>query len=249
MAAPIRVQLCGHYRLYGDDGERFDDALPGPLGRLLVAYLVLRRPSPVTRDELVEALWPGHPPTSRGSALTVLLSRVRSALRDHVRGRGQLTIVLPAGSTVDVETAYAALHSAQSAVAQRDWRRAWAPALTAMFISRRRLLPEADVGWVEQWRAGLEDVHIQALESYARACLGLGGTELASAERAARRLVELAPLRESGQLVLVQTLAASGNVAEALAAYERLRVTLREQLGTDPGPEMQLVYAELLARR
>jgi len=102
---------------------------------------------------------------------------------------------------------------------------------------------------VEQWRAGLEDVHIQALESYARAGLGLGGTELASAERAARRLVELAPLRESGQLVLVQTLAASGNVAEALTAYERLRVTLREELGTDPGPEMQLVYAELLARR
>ncbi|HEX6327901.1 MAG TPA: BTAD domain-containing putative transcriptional regulator [Jiangellaceae bacterium] len=248
MSSPVRVQLCGHFALVRADGARLDDALPGRLGRLLVAYLVLRRPAPVARDELLEALWRQEPAT-HGSALTVLLSRVRTVLGDQVRGRGQLSIVLPEGSTVDVETAIAGLHVAQSAVALGDWQRAWAPALTAMLVSRRRFLPEAETWWADEWRNRLDDLHLHALESYARACLGLGGTELASAERAARRLVELSPLRESGHLVLIQTLNARGNPAEALTAYEGLRTTLREQLGTDPGPELQRAHANLLGRR
>lgn len=249
MSGSVRVQLCGHFALVREDEARLDDALPGRLGRLLVAYLVLRRPAFVARDELLEALWANQKPAARGSALTVLLSRVRTVLGDQLRGRGQISIVLPEGSTVDVETAFAGLHAAQSAVALGDWRRAWAPALTAMLVSRRRFLPEADTWWADEWRTRLDDLHLHALESYARACLGLGGTELASAERAARRLVELAPLRESGQLVLIQTLAARGNLAEALTAYELLRRTLREELGTDPGPELQRAHANLLGPR
>ena len=74
----------------------------------------------------------------------------------------------------------------------------------------------------------------------------LGGTELHGAERAARELVDVAPLRESGHLLLMRALAASGNVAEALAAYERLRILLREELGVDPGEAVQEEYVRLL---
>jgi SARP family transcriptional regulator, regulator of embCAB operon len=87
---------------------------------------------------------------------------------------------------------------------------------------------------------------IRALESYAKTCLELGGTELPGAERAARQLVEEAPLRESGHLLLMRTLAASGNVAEALIAYERLRILLREELGVDPSDAVQEEYVRLL---
>jgi len=85
-----------------------------------------------------------------------------------------------------------------------------------------------------------------ALESYAKTCLELGGTELPGAERAARELVEVAPFRESGHLLLMRALAASGNVAEALAAYERLRILLRDELGTDPSEPVQDAYVRLL---
>jgi SARP family transcriptional regulator, regulator of embCAB operon len=45
----------------------------------------------------------------------------------------------------------------------------------------------------------------------------------------------------------MQALAAQGNVAEAIAVYERLRVLLREELGVNPGQAVQEAYTELLA--
>jgi pentatricopeptide repeat protein len=78
--------------------------------------------------------------------------------------------------------------------------------------------------------------------------MGLGGTEIAGAERAARRLLEQNPLRESGYRLLMQALAARGNVAEALQVYERARTVFRDELGIPPGAAIQEVHAELLAR-
>jgi hypothetical protein len=43
-----------------------------------------------------------------------------------------------------------------------------------------------------------------------------------------------------------KALAGRGNVAEALRAYERLRVLLREELGTAPSPAVQAVHRRLL---
>src|SRR5215212_8153173 len=104
-------------------------------------------------------------------------------------------------------------------------------------VARRTFLPGA-----ETWRRRLADVRIRALESYAKTCLELGGAELPGAERAARELVEVAPFRESGHLLLIRALAANSNVAEALAAYERLRILLRDELGVDPGEAVQEAY-------
>jgi DNA-binding SARP family transcriptional activator len=44
----------------------------------------------------------------------------------------------------------------------------------------------------------------------------------------------------------MRALVASGNVAEALAAHERLRILLREELGVDPGEAVQEAYVRLL---
>jgi DNA-binding SARP family transcriptional activator len=77
---------------------------------------------------------------------------------------------------------------------------------------------------------------------------GIGGSELPGAERAARELVEVAPFRESGHLLLMRALAATGNVAEALAAYERLRVSLRDELGVAPSEAVQEAYLGLLGQ-
>ena len=82
-------------------------------------------------------------------------------------------------------------------------------------------------------------------------CGGVPATSAAAscpaAERAARELLEVAPLRETAHLLLMQALAARGNVAEALVAYERLRALLREALGVDPCRAAQDTYAGLLA--
>jgi DNA-binding SARP family transcriptional activator len=138
-----------------------------------------------------------------------------------VTGRSSIAISLPADARVDVEAAPGAVHRAESAVVQVDWARAWSAALCAQYVAPRPLLPgHDDLPWLDEWRRRLDDILERSLEAYAAACLGLGGTELAGAERAARRLVARNPLRETGYALLMQSLAARGRVPEALRVYE-----------------------------
>ncbi len=213
----------------------------------MFAYLALNRDRTVTRDELVDALWPYSAPTAAPAALTVLVSKSRAVLGAEVlSGRGELRLDLPPDARIDVEDALAAVHEAQSAIALGDWRRAWGPALRAQFIARRRLLPEHEAPWLDQWRRRLDDVHDRSLEAYAASCLGIGGTELPGAERAAQTLIARSPMRETGYALLMDALAAQGNVAEAMRVYDHARMTLNEELGITPGRAMQEAHARLL---
>jgi SARP family transcriptional regulator, regulator of embCAB operon len=240
------IQLCGRF-VVELGGERREARLPGRQGRLLLAYLVLSRDRVATRAELVDALWPGQLPRDPLDALAALLSKLRTALGDeHVQGRGEVQLVLPAAARVDVERAPAALHGAESACALQDWPRAWAESLSALLIVRRPLLAEHEAPWLDEWRRRLADVLVRALECYVTACLGLGGTEVAGAERTARELVAAAPLRESATALLMRALEVQGNAAEALLAYESLRRRLRDELGVAPSEPLQVAYRRLL---
>jgi DNA-binding SARP family transcriptional activator len=241
----VRMQLCGRFA-FVVDGRPVHPQLPGRRGRLLLAYLAAHRTSPIPREQVLDALW-DVPARSASSSLNVLLSRVRALIAPAgVDGRSTLQLVVPAGSVIDVDAAMAALHQAESANAQRNWRRAWPAALTALMVARRGFLTEYDEAWIVPWRAQIDLMYERALGCYAEACLGIGGTELPAAERAARRLIDRAPLSETGYRLLMEVLAASGDIAAALAVYERLRRTVRDELGIDPGPAAQQVYRGLL---
>jgi len=101
--------------------------------------------------------------------------------------------------------------------------------------------------WIDDRRHHLDGVRLRALACWAAVGLGIGRAELADAERAARLLVAEAPYRESAHRLLMEVLAARGNRAEALQAYEALRRRLREDLGTAPGEELRRLHASLLA--
>jgi DNA-binding SARP family transcriptional activator len=241
----VRVQLCGRFA-FMVAGRAVHSELPGRRGRLLLAYLAAHRSRPVPREQLLDALWDAPIP-SAAATLSVLLSRVRAlAAPARIEGRGTLQLVLPADSVVDVDGAVAALHQAESANAQHDWRRAWPAALTALMVARRGFLAEYDEDWIHPLRSHVDLTYERALGCYADACLGIGGTELPGAERAARRLIERAPLSETGYRLLMEVLAASGDIAAALAVYEQLRRTVRDELGIDPGPAAQQVHRRLL---
>ena len=240
------IQLCGRY-VVEIEGERVETRIPGRQGRLLVAYLALNRDRPVTRGELVDAVWAGGLPNDPADALAALLSKARAGLGgSSIEGRDELRLVLPAHGSVDVEKAFAALHEAESACSQRDWPRAWSAALAAQLVARRRLLGGLEAEWIDEWRRRLDDLLLRSRECYATACLGLGGTELAGAERAARLAVQSAPLRETASALLMQALERQGNAAEALVVYESLRQRLREELGVAPAEPLQAAYRRLL---
>jgi DNA-binding SARP family transcriptional activator len=244
-----RIQLCG--RLVVELGaRRVVDALPGAKGRLLFAYLVLNRHRRMRREELLTAVYGDDASPEQHSSLNVLLSKLRSVIgRELLAGRSQLELVLSPDAFVDVEAAREALHRAESHVAAGEWAESWGPAGVAYHVARRTLLQGDDSPWLEEWRRQLEDVQLRGLECLAEARLALGGPTLSQAEDCARRLIELAPYRETGHRILMEALERRGNVAEALRAYDRLRVLLREELGVAPSPAVQSVHRRLLGER
>jgi DNA-binding SARP family transcriptional activator len=244
--AGARIQLCGHF-VAEIDGTRFEDALPGRRGRLLFAYLVLNRIRPLPRDELLMAGWGEDVPAQAGNALSVLLSKLRHGLGpDRLRGRTEIELLLPAETFIDTEAALEGAHRAETCVAQGRWAQAWGPAGIAYHVATRPFLTGLEAPWIDEWRRRLDEVRLRGLECFAAASLGLGGPALAQAEERARMLTELAPYRETGHRLLMEALARRGNVAEALRAYEKLRVLLREELGIAPSPIVQGVHRRLL---
>jgi DNA-binding SARP family transcriptional activator len=241
-----RIQLCGRLvvRL---EGRRVDDSLPGALGQLLFAYLVLNRLRRVDRDELLIAVYGEEATPDHDARLSVLLSKLRRVTGPELLvGRAQLELALPQGAFVDVETALDALHRAESHVAKGEWAAAWGPASLAYDVASRPLLRGQDRPWLDDWRRRTDEMRLSGLECVAASSLGLGGPELPQAANCARRLIELAPFRESGYRILMEALERSGNAAEALRAYDRLRVMLRDELGVAPSLAVQDVYRRLL---
>ncbi|HJS94008.1 MAG TPA: AAA family ATPase, partial [Solirubrobacteraceae bacterium] len=223
------------------------ESLRGKQVPLLLAYLVLNRGRHVGRDELIGALWPNHAPVSQDAALRTLLSRLRSSLgSDRVAGRDEVILALPDPVWIDIEAAAAEVARSLDALQRGDARRAWALAQVPLNIASRGLLPGSQASWLEPPRRELEEVHLTALEVIGRAGLVMGGTQLQSAERAARSLIESEPYRESGYVLLMEALAARGNVAEAMRVFDSLRTLLRDELGTTPSGEAIAVHQRLL---
>ena len=243
---PLRIQICGRIAVESE-GVRREDDLPGRQGRLLLAYLVIHRHEPVSFDSLTNALWGETPPSASLPALHALLSKLRRVVGCVVE-HGTARLELPPGSWVDLDTARDAIHRAESAAAQGEWERAWGAAQSALFVSRRGFLPGETVAWADPIRHELELLRQRSLETYADAALHIGHAELATAERASRELVALAPFRETAHRLLMRTLVEQGNVAEALQVYTALRLHLRDELGVSPSPETQALYAALIGR-
>jgi DNA-binding SARP family transcriptional activator len=244
--ARARIQLCGRFAVEVDD-SRLEGKLSGRKGRVLFAYLVLNRGRALPRGELLMAGWGEDAPAEAGGALSVTLSKLRHGLgTDHLRGRTEIELVMPRATFVDVEAALEGAHRAESCIAEGEWAQAWGPAGIAYHVATRTFLNGLDAPWIDEWRRRLEEVRLRGLECFAAAGLGLGGPALAQAEERARMLTALAPYRETGHRIFIEALERRGNIAEALRAYERLRVLLREELGIAPGPTLQAVHRRLL---
>ncbi len=242
----MRVQLCGP-TVIERGPERLESGLPGRQGRMLFAYLVLNRHRLTSRDELVEAVWPRELPAATDAGLNALLSKLRKLLGpDALEGRSSIRLRL-GEARIDLEVAVEAAARAESQVALKAWKLAWGPALAALFTAEREFLPGEDAPWIDEQRRVLAELRLRALEAYALPRhWGVGETELTAAARAARQLVRLAPLRESGYQLLMEALARQGNAAEALRVYSEICTVLRDELGASPCAATQAVYAEIL---
>lgn len=240
-----RIWLCGRLRV-SLDGEALEHRLERRQARVLAALLVLRRGRSMRREELIEAIWPDASWGAHEGALRVLLSAVRRVFgADALTGRVELRLELPDDVWIDVEQAADDVASAELALREERLADGSACAHAAAALLAEPFLSGENAAWIEEARRDLDELAASALELEARAELQRGNPR--EAARAARELVARAPYREGGHALVMEALAAQGNTAEALIAYERLRQLLRDELGATPSHAVSELHARLLA--
>ncbi|MBO1331378.1 BTAD domain-containing putative transcriptional regulator [Streptomyces sp. VRA16 Mangrove soil] len=226
----------------------------GPKVRALLAALLLRPNRVVSRDALKAALWGDDVPASADAALANHLTRLRRGLPalDGVVEERLRTV--PPGyqlrvheGELDIDVFDARMHAARRAHRREDWAAVLRESTAALYLWRGT--PLADVHpFAEQDEAALRvhqlcEERLQILEWRFDAELHQGRHQQAVAPLTA--LVAEHPLREGLHARLMSALRQSGRRADAAAVYHRLRRTLSDELGVEPGADAQRAYAAL----
>ena len=104
-----------------------------------------------------------------------------------------------------------------------------------------------DGEWVTPHRARLDEARMKLVETQFSARLRLGdvGDVIGELEAA----VAAYPFQEGLWELLITALYRAGRQADALAAYQRVRTQLADELGLDPGPQLQQLEQQILRPR
>lgn len=248
----LRVYVTGRLCIEGGAAVIEDRHFPGQQGRLAFAYLLLSRQR-VSREQLAAAIWPNQLPAEWESALSAIVTKLRTVLRRAgLIGAEALTsaaglheLRLPANTWVDFEAAVNTLDEAEGALRAGDIGRAWSAATVVTAIARRPFLPGSEGAWVDRQRSELHGMLVRALDCLTEVWLARDDPVLAV--RLAEELVGLEPFRDSGHRRLMTAYVRSGNRAEALRAYERCRQLLAKEFGVEPAAETTALRMALLA--
>jgi predicted ATPase/DNA-binding SARP family transcriptional activator len=213
--------------------------------KTILALLLLHPGEVVSVDLLKEALWEDSPPTTAGTALQGYVSQLRRMLESGVEGGAAILVTRAPGYSltvtpdqVDVSRFEQLAASGREALAAGESDRA--AALLAEALGLWRGPPLADFsyeGWAQAPIGRLEELRLSVLEDRIDADLASG--RHAGIVGELESLIAEQPLRERlrGQLMLA--LYRGGRQADALEEYQAARRTLVEELGIEPGPELQ----------
>lgn len=231
-------------------GESLVD-IGGPRSRRLLTALLVAEGRPVPDDQLAEAVWDAHPPAQPAASLQVYVSR----LRPHIRAAGASVvrcagigyrILLPADTT-DAERFASGLATARALLAEHRAGEALRELDTALALWRGEAyadLPAFPPALAA--RARLAELRAVAVEERLAARLATGDAAGTVAEL--DTAVRAAPYRERGWALLVLGLYRCGRQGDALATLRRVRAVLADELGIDPGPELQGLERQVLAQ-
>src|SRR4051812_41058361 len=214
-----------------------------PLGaakqRAVLAMLALHAHATVSADELMEGLWGEHPPASAPKMVQQYISQLRKLLDE---GDSEAMAIVTRGRGYELRVPADALDATRFVrLVERGAAR------QALALWRGGALDDiADEPFAAAEIGRLEELRLNALEQAIDDDLAEGRHGELVGELEA--LVAEHPLSERlhGQLMLA--LYRSGRQAEALEAYRRARALLVEEVGIEPGPDLQRLHAAVLAQ-
>jgi DNA-binding SARP family transcriptional activator/uncharacterized protein HemY len=226
-------------------------AVPVPRGsqRALLALLLLNAGRAVSVGEMAETLWGSAPLPSAAATVRNHVKRLRRVLGDADQARivtrspGYLIRVEP--GELDVARFELLLADAHHAARGGSFQAAADQARAALALWRGE--PLADVksdALALREVPRLAELRLQATELRMDAELHLGRQGVVIAELG--RTAAANPLREHLHALLMLALYRDGRQAEALAAYQRARRVLVDELGAEPGAELRELHRQIL---
>ncbi|WP_051742666.1 AfsR/SARP family transcriptional regulator [Kitasatospora sp. MBT66] len=243
----MRFEVLGPLRVYGPDGEITPG---GPRLRAVLALLLVRAGRTVTGDQLAEAVWDTAVSSRSRAALPSYVMRLRRALGPEAGGRvvtrsGGYAVEVDEGE-LDVRTFQELCERARALVDGGD--PGAAEPLLGRALGLWRGEPLVDVPESAVLRAELdllESARVRAQHQHIEVRLGLGRHAGLLGELAA--LAGAHPFDERLRAHLMLALHRSGRRAEALEVFQHGRQVLVDQLGIEPGTELQELHRGVLA--
>jgi len=239
---PLEIQLLGRFEVRRKGELLTESVWPRPAVARLLQYFALHRRQWLTRERILEDLWPEHDLEAAKEILRRLFSWLHHVLEPAMRPKGPFRYFDVKGDAlrfdphdvveVDVERIEAEI---RRALATRPMpRETWA-ALAKRLEEWPLLLPDRPyeawlIPYQERWRA----LRTEAAQALAEDALIL--QELDAAIRWAERAVEDAPWLEEGYQVLMRAWARQGHRSRALWIYEQAVEALRRELQAAPSP-------------
>ncbi len=231
------------------DGRSLD--LGGPRQRVVLAVLGLNANRVVPVEQLIDAVWGTAPPSTARGQIQISISLLRRLFADA--GRSDVIVTRPPGYVLrlgaeEVDN----LRFGELVVASRDLAEsgrlvdAAAMLREALGLWRGPALADIPSDLVQRSATVLEEQRLAAIEGRVRLDLALGRHREVIVELQA--LVAEHPLREGPYGLLMLALYRAGRQAEALEVGRRARTLLIEELGLEPGQELQNLEQAILRR-
>jgi DNA-binding SARP family transcriptional activator len=223
--------------------------LGGPRQQVVFASLALEANHVVGIDRLVDAVWEDPPPTARRQ-IQISVSTLRRALAGA--GAHEVIQTHPAGyllriaaGQLDAEIFLQAVAEGRALAERGALAQAAGRLQEALALWRGPALTGLDSAAVAAGTTRLEEARLSAVESRVEVELALGRHDRLIGEL--RSLVAQHPLRERLQAALMLALYRSGRQAEALQVYRDARTVLIDDLGIEPGEQLQRLERAILS--
>lgn len=228
--------------------------LGGPRQVAVLARLLLAPGQVVSMEQLAESVWDGDLPARPEVAIRSYISNLRRSIEPtRPPGDRQSCIEsIPPGYRLAVDPGAIDAHRFEQLVAQgrSALARAEAGLAASHLASALRLWRGepceglVDTDALMAYRARLAELRLVTTEQWFEARLALGEQEALVPDLEA--VLAEHPRRERLTELAMLALYRAGRQSEALAAYQRLRTLLVDQLGIDPGPRVQALEHKIL---